>query len=177
MSSRGAFIEKVKGRDCGVIALNLLPPQHTAPIPHPKTFISGYEVAMPTGEKIILKPEDVLWIRRPHPLDPYLSLTQMESAGIAIEIENLAKVYNRNYLLNDGRPGGILVVKGEIDEDDKDELRNRFRGNLTRAGATTVIAADDGVDFVDTSSNPRDASYVQMRQIQKEETPKTTKET
>ena len=169
MSSRGAFIEKVKGRDGGVIALNLLPPQHTAPIPHPKTFISGYEVAMPTGEKIILKPEDVLWIRRPHPLDPYLSLTPMESAGIAIEIENLAKVYNRNYLLNDGRPGGILVVKGEIDEDDKDELRNRFRGNLTRAGATTVIAADDGVDFVDTSSNPRDASYVQMRQIQKEE--------
>lgn len=169
MSSRGAFIEKVKGRDGRIIALNLLPPQHTAPMPDPKTFVSGYEVAMPTGEKIILKPEDVLWIRRPHPLDPYLSLTPMESAGIAIEIENLAKVYNRNYLLNDGRPGGILVVKGEIDEDDKDELRNRFRGNLTRAGATTVIAADDGVDFVDTSSNPRDASYVQMRQIQKEE--------
>lgn len=169
MSSRGAFIEKVRGRDGRIMALNLLPPQHTAPIPHPKTFVSGFEVAMPTGEKIILKPDDVLWIRRPHPLDPYLSLTPMESAGIAIEIENLAKVYNRNYLLNDGRPGGILVVKGEIDEDDKDELRNRFRGNLTRAGATTVIAADDGVDFVDTSSNPRDASYVQMRQIQKEE--------
>lgn len=169
MSSRGAFIEKVRGRDGRIVALNLLPPQHTAPIPHPKTFVSGYEVAMPTGEKIILKPDDVLWIRRPHPLDPYLSLTPMESAGIAIEIENLAKVYNRNYLLNDGRPGGILVVKGDIDEDDKDELRNRFRGNLTRAGATTVIAADEGVDFVDTSSNPRDASYVQMRQIQKEE--------
>lgn len=169
MSSRGAFIEKIRGRDGRITALNLLPPQHTSPIPHPTTFVSGYEVAMPTGEKIILKPNDVLWIRRPHPLDPYLSLTPMESAGIAIEIENLAKVYNRNYLLNDGRPGGILVVKGEIDEDDKDELRNRFRGNLTRAGATTVIAADDGVDFVDTSSNPRDASYVQMRQIQKEE--------
>jgi len=169
MSSRGAFIEKIRGRDGRIMALNLLPPQHTAPIPDPKTFVSGFEVAMPTGEKIILKPNDVLWIRRPHPLDPYLSLTPMESAGIAIEIENLAKVYNRNYLLNDGRPGGILVVKGEIDEDDKDELRNRFRGNLTRAGATTVIAADDGVDFVDTSATPRDASYVQMRQIQKEE--------
>ena len=122
MSSRGAFIEKVRGRDGRIVALNLLPPQHTAPIPHPKTFVSGYEVAMPTGEKIILKPDDVLWIRRPHPLDPYLSLTPMESAGIAIEIENLAKVYNRNYLLNDGRPGGILVVKGDIDEDDKAKI-------------------------------------------------------
>lgn len=169
MSSRGAFIEKVRGRDGRLIGLSLLPPQFTAPIPHAKTFVSGYEVSMPNGDKVIMKKEDVLWIRRPHPLDPYLSLTPMESAGIAIEIENLAKVYNRNYLINDGRPGGILVVKGEIDDDDKDELRNRFRGNIGRAGNTTVISSDEGVDYVDTSANPRDAAYVQMRQIQKEE--------
>lgn len=169
MSSRGAFIEKIKGRDGRLIGLSLLPPQFTAPIPHEKTFVAGYEVNLPNGNKILMKKEDVLWIRRPHPLDPYLSLTPMESAGIAIEIENLAKVYNRNYLINDGRPGGILVVRGEIDDDDKDELRNRFRGNIGRAGHTTVISSDEGVDYVDTSANPRDAAYVQMRQIQKEE--------
>ena len=76
---------------------------------------------MPNGDRTILKPSEVVWVRRPHPLDPYLSMTPMESAGIAIEIENLAKLYNRNYLLNDGRPGGLLVLKGEIDDDDKDE--------------------------------------------------------
>jgi HK97 family phage portal protein len=169
LGTRGVFIEKVRGRDGGVIGLNLLPPQSTSPIPDPKTFVSGYEVLMPNGDKVIMKPDDVCWIRRPHPIDPYLSLTPMESAGIAIEIENLAKLYNRNYLLNDGRPGGLLVLRGEIDDDDKDELRNRFRGNLGRVGQTTVISADDGVDFVDTSSNPRDAAYIQMRQITKEE--------
>lgn len=169
MGTRGAFIEKVRGRDGGIIGLNLLPPQSTAPIPDPKKFVSGYEVLMPNGDKVIMKPEDVVWVRRPHPLDPYLSMTPMESAGIAIEIENLAKLYNRNYLLNDGRPGGLLVLKGEIDDDDKAELQNRFRGNLGRVGATSVISSDDGVDFVDTSSNPRDAAYIQMRQITKEE--------
>ena len=169
LGTRGAFIEKVRGRDGSIIGLNLLPPQSTAPIPDPIKFVSGYEVLMPTGEKIIMNPDDVIWVRCPHPLDPYLSLTPMESAGIAIEIENLAKLYNRNYLLNDGRPGGLLVLRGEIDDDDKDELRNRFRGNLGRVGSTTVISADDGVDYVDTSSNPRDAAYIQMRQITKEE--------
>jgi len=169
LGTRGAFIEKVRGRDGSIIGLNLLPPQSTAPIPDPIKFVSGYEVLMPTGEKIIMNPDDVIWVRRPHPLDPYLSLTPMESAGIAIEIENLAKLYNRNYLLNDGRPGGLLVLRGEIDDDDKDELRNRFRGNLGRVGSTSVISADDGVDYVDTSSNPRDAAYIQMRQITKEE--------
>lgn len=169
LGTRGAFIEKIRGRDGGIIGLNLLPPQSTAPIPHPKKFVSGYEVMMPYGEKTILKPEDVCWIRRPHPLDPYLSLTPLEASGVAIEIENLAKLYNRNYLLNDGRPGGLLVVRGEIDEDDKEELRSRFRGNISKTGQTTVISSDDGVDFVDTSASPRDAAYMQMRQITKEE--------
>jgi len=169
MSTRGAFIEKVYGRDGRIIALNLLPPQHTSPIPDPRKFVAGFQVDMPFGEKVILPPDRVLWLRRPHPLDPYLSLTPMESAGIAIEIENLARAYNRNFLLNDGRPGGLLVIRGEIDEEDKDELRSRFRGNLNRAGSVGVISSDDGADFVDTASNPRDAAYVQMRQLTKEE--------
>ena len=169
MSSRGAFVEKVRGRDGRIIALHLLPPQHTRPIPDPKKFVSGYEVDMRNGTKVYLKPEDVMWIRRPHPLDPYLSITPMEAAGVAIEIENLAKLYNRNYLLNDGRPGALLVVRGEMDDDDKDELKSRFRGNLSKTGAISVISADDGVDFVDTSASPRDAAYMQMRQITKEE--------
>jgi len=169
MSTRGVFIEKLHGRDGRLIALNLLPPQHTAPIPDPRNFVAGYQVDMPFGDKVIMPPEKVLWLRRPHPLDPYLSLTPMESAGIAIEIENLARTYNRNFLLNDGRPGGLLVIRGEIDEEDKDELRSRFRGNLNRAGSVGVISSDDGADFVDTGASPRDAAYVQMRQLTKEE--------
>jgi len=169
LGTRGAFIEKVRGRDGGIIGLNLLPPQSTAPIPDAKKFVSGYEVLLPQGAKMVLRPEDVVWIRRPHPLDPYLSMTPMESAGVAIEIENFAKLYNRNFLINDGRPGGLLVIRGMLDEEDKDELRNRFRGNLSRAGQTTVLAADDGAEYVDVGASPRDAAYIQMRQITKEE--------
>lgn len=167
MSTRGVFVEVVRGRSGEPIALHLLPPQSTAPIPDPKSFVAGYEVRFPGGETVTLAPENVLWLRRPHPLDPYLSLTPMEAAGVAIEIENLAKVYNRNYLLNDGRPGSLIVVRGEMDDDDKEELRSRFRGNLNKTGQTTVLAADDGVDFIDTSASPRDAAYAQMREITK----------
>jgi HK97 family phage portal protein len=169
MSSRGVFIEKIRGRSGKLLALNLLPPQYTSPIPDPRTFVSGYEVQMPTGEKIKVAKDDVIWIRRPHPIDPYLSMTPMESAGIAIEIENLSKLYNRNFLLNDGRPGGLLVLRSEIDDDDKDELRSRFRGNINRAGSISVISSDDGADYIDTAASPRDANYIEMRQLQKEE--------
>jgi HK97 family phage portal protein len=169
MSTRGVFLEKITGRSGELLALQLLPPQYTSPIPDAKRFVAGYEIMMPGMQKQVMSPDKVLWIRRPHPLNPYLSLTPMESAGVAIEIENLAKLYNRNFLINDGRPGGLLVVRGEMDEDDKDELRARFRGNLNRTGIMSVIASDDGVDFVDTGASPRDAAYSEMRQITKEE--------
>lgn len=168
-STRGAFVEIVRGRGGKPIALHLLPPEYTAPIPDPKRFVASFEVRLPTGNPIQIRPEDVLWFKHPHPIDPYLSMTPMESAGIAIEIENLAKHYNRNFLLNDGRPGGLVVVRGEMDDDDKEELRARFGWGPSRAGHITVLAAEDGVDFVDTAASPRDAAYMEMRRITKEE--------
>ena len=168
-STRGAFIEVIRNRGGDPIAIHLLPPQYTAPIPDPKKYVSGFEVILPGQPRQVLKPEDVLWFKHPHPLDPYLSMTPMEAAGVAVEIETLAKYYNRNFLLNDGRPGGLVVVRGEMEQDDKDELKSRFRGGINRTGAVSVIASEEGVDFVDTSASPRDAAYIQMRQITKEE--------
>ena len=169
MSSRGVFVEIVRGRGGMPIALHLLPPQNTSPIPDVNKFVKGFEVKISAHEKRTIKPQNVIWIRRPHPLDPYLSMTPMEAAGVAIELESLAKIYNRNFLINDGRPGGLLVIRSEIDEQDKDELRSRFQGNIGRAGSVGVISSDDGADFVDTAASPRDAAYVQMRNITKEE--------
>lgn len=169
MSTRGVFIEKVWGRDGRLLALNLLPPSLTAPIPDPVEFVSGFRVTMPSGGYKYLKPKDVLWIRKPHPLDPYLSLTPLESAGVAIDIENLAKTYNRNFLLQDGRPGMMLVVRDEVDPDDREELEARFSGGPYRAGKTSVIGSEGGIDVIDTSATMRDAAYVQMREITKDE--------
>ena len=93
MSTRGVFIEIVRGRGGTPVALHLLPPQSTAPVPDQKKFVSSFEVELPGGKKQRINPKNVIWIRRPHPLDPYLSMTPMESAGVAIETEQLAKLF------------------------------------------------------------------------------------
>lgn len=169
LSSKGVFIEVVRNRAGQVLALILLPPQYTTPIRDRVKFVSGYEVHEPGREKETLSPDRVIWIRKPHPFDPYLALTPLESAGLAIESDWLYKLYNRNFLLNDGRPGGLIVVKGIMGEDDKDELRSRYRGNINTVGRIGVIASDEGADFVDTAISMRDAAYIEGRQLTKEE--------
>ena len=169
LSTRGVFIEKVYSKTGKLIAVSLLPPQYTWPIPDPVDFVAGYEVVIPGMEKKILKPEQVCWVRKPHPLDPYLSLTPLEPAGVAIEIENLAKSYNWNFLRFDGRPGMMLVARGELDIDDRQELEGRFAGGPARAGRTTVIGAEGGIDVIDMSASPRDAAYQAMRELTKDE--------
>ncbi len=96
-------------------------------------------------------------------------MTPLESAGLSIETDWLYKMYNRNFLLNDGRPGGLIVVKGIMSEDDKSELRARYRGNINTVGRIGVIASEEGADFVDTAIHPRDAAYIEGKKITEEE--------
>lgn len=176
LSSKGVFVEVTRNRNGEVLSLVLLPPEHITIIPDSKKLIAGYELNMDIaidGRRETVnkkyKPEEVIWIRKPHPFDPYGALTPLEAAGVAIETDWLAKMYNRNFMLNDGRPGGLIVVKGDMTEDDKEELRAKFAGSVARAGRISVIASEEGADFVDTAVTPRDAQYIDARKLTKEE--------
>ncbi|MGW8179491.1 MAG: phage portal protein, partial [bacterium] len=176
LSDKGVFVEITRNRAGQVLALTLLPPDAMNIIPDTKKFVAGYELKMEAvvnGRKQLIekkyKPSDVIWIRKPHPFNPYGAITPLAAAGVAIESDWYAKMYNRNFLLNDGRPGGLVVVKGDMTEEDKDELRAKFGGSINRAGRISVIASDDGADFVDTAVTPRDAQYIDGRRMNKDE--------
>ena len=62
-STRGAFVEIVRGRGGNPIALHLLPPQFTSPIPDPRKFVSSFEVRLPNMSVQYVKPEDILWFK------------------------------------------------------------------------------------------------------------------
>lgn len=172
LSPRGAFVEVIRNRMDEVSALVILPPQYTFPIPDKDVFVSGFSVEYPNTPKRIVDAKDVLWFRFPHPTDPFKSLTPIESAGIAIEYDYYARVYNRNFMVNDGRPGGILLINGDIEDEQAEEISRRFRGatgsNIGGAGRTTVMSADGG-QWIDTTTSQRDAQYIEARQMNKEE--------
>jgi HK97 family phage portal protein len=167
LSKMGAFIKIKRSRGGDLLDLSLIPPAQVRPVPDKKTFVSEYVVGTGPDEDH-LSPEEVLWIKLPHPTDPWQGLTPLEAAGLSIETDIMARKYNRNFLQNDGRPGGILGVKGGMEESDANIMKNRFLGpggpGPNGAGRLTVIdvGEEGGLDWVDTTTHPRDAQYVQM---------------
>ena len=176
LSKAGVFVEVVRNRGGGVASLSLLPPNRVKVVPDPDEFISSFEIQIADGQTFYLPPfrqgssetNSVLWVRKPHPTDPYSGTTPLEAAGISIDLDFWARLYNRTFMQNDGRPGGVLAIRGQLAFDDAEELRRRFSGGPATAGRTSVIEADD-VSWVDTATSPRDAQYVESRAITKEE--------
>lgn len=160
LSRRGAFVEMVPSRGGGIAQLHLLDPRKTYPVPGESSLIQRYEQDLGGGKTRPIKKEAVIWVRLPHPVDPLGGLTPLEAAGLTVDIDVLAKLYNRTFLQNDGRPGGIVAIKGEMDDDEADELDERWNGSTRGAGRISIIEAD-GLDWVDTAISPRDAQYVE----------------
>lgn len=172
LSKKGSFVEVVRNKVGDIVAFNLLPPSITYPIPDPENFVSGYYIDLGQGKTRVLSPEQVVWIKVPHPTDPYKGQTPLEAAGLALEYDYFSKIYNRNFVVNDSRPGGILVVKGEMEDEQAEEIKRRFMGttgnNLGGAGRTTVMSAE-AAEWLDTTTSQRDAQYIEARQLNKDE--------
>lgn len=165
MSPKGAFVEYERDADGEITWMYLLNPDRVAPIPHQDTFVAGYEIDT-GGQPDYLRPDQVAWIKLPHPTDPYASLTPLEAAGLSIDLDFYARLYNRNFMANDGRPGGILAVRGPMPEGDVEILRRRM--STPNPGVVSVVESE-GMSFADLSTTPRDAAYKELSNTVKNE--------
>lgn len=175
LSKKGVFVEVVYSNAGEPVRLHLLPPGDTNIVPDANEFIKGFNVNLGEGEPQFLPAKDpatgkpkVIWIRKPHPIDPYMGVTPLEAAGLSIDMDYFARLYNRTFLLNDGRPGGILGIKGDLEEADAQELQSRWSGGPNQAGRVSVIEAES-LDWVDTAISPRDAQYAQILKMTKDD--------
>lgn len=159
LSDRGAFVEVTKARSGAVIRADLLPPGRTRPIPGDGTdLIKCFAVYPRTGGKPReIPPENVRWFREPHLLDPYAAVTPLRSIGMSIELDYFSRLYNVSFMRNDGRPGGVLGINGDIDDEDMDRVEARFGKGPVEAGKLSVIQGE--INYIDTAASPRDLQY------------------
>ncbi len=179
LSSKGVFVEVARNQVGGYALFHLLDPDLTDPVPSKTSPIGSFQMRTTVGDsgRIYneLPPFDpnsavansVLWLRSPHPTIMHRGMSPIEAAGLSIDLDRHARLYNRDYMQSGGRPDGILAVKGIAEWDTIERLEAKFNDG-SRTGKTTAIQAD-AIDYEDLSTAPRDMQWSEVMDRMKNE--------
>ncbi len=169
LSSKGVFIEVTRSRAGAIAMLTLLDPDLVDIIPSSDNPISAFQVRTtgdtggsfdtlpPFDPEVSDQTNAVLWVRSPHPTILPAGMSPMQAAGLSVDLDKYARLYNRDYMQSNGRPGGILAIKGTVEDETVQILESRFNSNA-RPGEVTAISAD-AMDYKDLSTTPRDMQW------------------
>jgi len=142
-------------------------PDRIRPVPDADNFIVGYVYTSPDGVEIPLKSRDVIFIRRPNPLDPYRGISPIGSTLAHIDGERYSAEWNRNFFLNGAQPGGIIEVGDKrLSESEFEELILRWRemhqgvNNAHRVGFL-----ENGAKWVDVKLSQKDMDFTGLSQL------------
>lgn len=107
-----------------------LRPDRVKIIPSAVNFIEGYEYN--TGrDKIVFQPSDVMHFKTRNPLNEYYGQPPLMAASGRIDIDDYMKSFLRTFFERGGAgPGSILTVKQKMTQEQKDQIRARFRGQF-----------------------------------------------
>lgn len=173
LSKKGVFIEKTYSRGGVLTRLDLLPPDRVRIIPDDEnaSYIKHFEFTDYAGHIRELKPKYVVWLRDPHPTDPFCGVTPLEAAGLSVDLDVKARTYNISFIDNDGRPGGIVGIDLDgVDGKEVDRIQKRLAPGAHNAGQLTLVGTGPGgVTYVDTSARPREMAYETLSTTSKNE--------
>ncbi|MFI9079128.1 phage portal protein [Streptomyces sioyaensis] len=152
------------------IPLELWPvrPDRMEPVPDVDRFISGYMYTGPSGEKVALRVEDVLFNRTPHPWDPYRGIGPVQSLLTDLDATRYSAEWNRNFFLNSAEPGGIIEVPNRLGDTEFDELRERWNEQHKGVANAHRVAILEHGKWIDRKFTQRDMQFAELRSVSRE---------
>ncbi len=143
------FILKVRSGARKVVELWLLRPDLVKIIPDRDNFIKEYQYTNGGGVDHI-PPDDIIHLKTRHPFNAFYGFPPLMAAAGRTDIDNWLKNITRGYLMNMGIPAGILRLRAQVAQQDKQLFQRRFRGEFggENAGNVMVVTGDkDSASF------------------------------
>lgn len=153
------------------IPLELWPvrPDRMNPVPDPQEFLSRWEYVSPGGQRIPLGVDEVFFMRRPNPIDPYRGWGAVQTILTDLDSSRYSREWNRNFFLNNAEPGGVLEVDKRLSDEEFDEHTARW--NEQHRGVSNghrVAVLENGIKWVDRKYTARDMQFAELSQVSDE---------
>lgn len=158
-----------RGANDSPVPLGLWPvrPDRMTPVPDKDRFLAGWVYTSPDGrERIPLLPTDVIFNRYPDPEDLYGGCGPIQAVLTDIEAARYASEWNRNYFINSAEPGGVIQVDHSLDDEEFNELVDRWRDThrgVARAHRIAVLEA--GATWIPNMHTMKDMDFAGLRTI------------
>jgi HK97 family phage portal protein len=130
-----------------------LRPDRVKPIPGNmeagEPYVKEYEFTIDVNTKRKIATEDILHFKTLNPLDPYVGLSPVATLLPRVAIDT----YMRNFLQTFYQRGGAgvgasLNIKGKMDQQQKDDLRARFRRMFSGGQYDVLVTSAEDVQYV-----------------------------
>ena len=143
-------------------------PDRITPIPHPRRFITGFEYQV-GREKVTLRLDQVIFNKRPNPLDPYRGLSPLGGLIYDIQGDQQAARYNAVFFKNGADPGGVIQAEGPpLSEPDFQTLMTRWKEQHKGVANAHRVGYLENATFVPSSYTRRDMQFIDLRTFSKD---------
>ena len=178
LSESGAYV--YVERDAGtssILGLHLLTGARVETYLDDTSFIAdkllGYKVSKSGGDFVLL-PEELLHIRYPDPNNPYAHKPPYRSAEQTIELDEYARVWQRQTFATTGTAGLVVKASG-VDEKEFEDIKKSVAMRNTGAknpNKALLLASDNSeatFDVTDLTVSSREMDYVASRGVNAEQ--------
>ncbi len=142
-------------------------PDRMTIIPSQRDFIAGYEYG--TGrDKIPLRVDQVIYNKRPNPLDSYRGLGPIGSLLLDIEGETAATEWNTRFFRQGAEPGGVIEVPEGLSDPQFEQLNERWNQQHKGVRNAHRVAIVEFGQWKDRRFTFRDMQFEQLRRFSRE---------
>lgn len=138
-------------------------------VPDPQKFLSGYTYRAPDGILTPLDVNEVIQLRTPNPIDPYRGWGAVQSILADLDASRLSAEWNRRFFYNDARPGGVIELPDQIDDEEFQRLKRRWaeqHKGVSNAGRVAILT--NGMKWIDAKLTQKDMQFTELRDASRE---------
>lgn len=143
-------------------------PDRMEPVPSARDFLAGYVYFSPGGQRIPFDVDEVIFIRRPNPLDPYRGLGPVQSVLVDVDASRYTAEWNRNFFLNSAEPGGIVKTGRKLSDAEFRRLRSRWEEQHSGVSRAHRVAILEEGEWIDRKFTMRDMQFKELRDVNHE---------
>ncbi|WP_330236146.1 phage portal protein [Streptomyces sp. NBC_00566] len=132
--------------------------------------VLGFIVRRADGTQVPALPEEMLWLRYPHPWDPLGCLAPWKAARHAVDMDAYAREWQRSSYANGARPTGVVYL-GDMGETEFNAVKAAWRSSMqgpANAGKNLLVRSQPGgsgggIGYERLTFTPEEMEYLESR--------------